>query len=323
MKKIFIVLLSIVGIAVLLVVAAATYIKLALPNVGDAPEISVERTPERIQRGEYLANHITVCMDCHSTRDWSQFAGPLTGELGVGGEKFSKEMGFPGTIYSPNITPHNLEDWTDGDIYRAITTGVNKKGEAMFPVMPYHDYGKMDEEDIFSIIAYVRSLKPVATETPERELDFPVSVLVNTMPVPANLTKMPDKSDRVSYGQYLVNASGCVHCHSQVHKGVVIPGTEFGGGREFAQPAGILRTPNITPHPTTGIGSWTSEVFVHRFKMYVDSSYQSKVYTPNDLNTIMPWVMYAGMDTADLEAIYLYLKSVQPIDNHVDRETLK
>lgn len=94
MKKIIliVVLILIVGIA-----SIAGYLKFALPDVGDAPDLTVELTPERIKRGEYLANHVTACMDCHSTRDWTVFSGPLeNGTLGKGGEYFGPEMGFPG-----------------------------------------------------------------------------------------------------------------------------------------------------------------------------------------------------------------------------------
>lgn len=61
-----------------------------------------------------------------------EISAPLAGDLGAGGERFSTDMGFPGTIYSPNITPHNLKEWTDGEIFRAITSGVNKYGKAIF-----------------------------------------------------------------------------------------------------------------------------------------------------------------------------------------------
>src|ERR1043165_8965177 len=92
-------------VIVLIVVGLITYVKLALPNVGPAPEMKVEATPERIERGRYLAHSVTVCIDCHSTRDWSKFSGPIVpGTLGKGGEKFDQQFGFPGVYYSRNIT---------------------------------------------------------------------------------------------------------------------------------------------------------------------------------------------------------------------------
>jgi hypothetical protein len=46
------------------------YIYFILPRI-PIPDLKVEITPERIARGKYLANHVTVCVDCHSTRVWS------------------------------------------------------------------------------------------------------------------------------------------------------------------------------------------------------------------------------------------------------------
>ena len=321
MKKLFRFIGIIILLFVVVAIAAASYVKLALPNVGDAPELTVERTPARIERGKYLANHVNVCMDCHSKRDWKRYSGPMASEgIGGGGEVFNRDMGFPGNFYAPNITPYALFNWSDGEILRAITAGVDRKGKPLFPVMGYHRFGKMDQEDIFSIIAYLRTLASVKHDVPESEPDFPVSLLMHLMPERATYQQIPDKSDSVAYGAYLANATGCVECHSQTDKGAVIKGTEYGGGMEFSQPAGIVRSPNITKDRETGIGNWTKQAFVARFKLYADANYQAPVLTPNDLNTPMPWTMYAGMENSDLEAIYDYLQTIAPIRHAVKRE---
>jgi len=303
----------------LLVFAAIIYVKAALPNTGPAPDIKIERTAARVERGKYLANHVTVCMDCHSTRDWSLYAGPLSGGLGAGGEAFTQEMGFPGKFFAPNITPYTLASWTDGEIFRAVTTGVNKSGKALFPVMGYHRFGQLDKEDIYSVIAYIRELPAVKKDIPESEPDFPVNFLINTMPQEASFTSIPSEADQVAYGKYLITATGCVDCHSKTEKGSVVPGTEFGGGMEFASPNGVVRSPNITLHKQTGIGNWTKDAFVARFKAYVDSNYVSPKVATGDLNTPMPWTMYAGMKEQDIEAIFAYLSTVKPIDHQVVR----
>jgi mono/diheme cytochrome c family protein len=320
MKKVFKVLGILILVAIIGIVATGFYVKKALPDVGPPPDLEVEQTPERIERGRYLAHHVAVCMDCHSIRDWSQFAGPpVPGNLGGGGEVFDHNMGFPGTFYSRNITPAALKDWTDGEIYRAITCGVSKDGSPLFPIMPYTHYGQMDPEDIYSIIAYIRTLEPVEKTIPAPAPDFPINFLIHTMPVKGTPGKCPPPADQVNYGRYLVNASGCVECHSRQENGQVVAGTEFGGGMEFRQPGGIMRSPNITPDMETGIGSWSSEAFVKRFKAYTDSNYRSEVYTPEDLNSPMPWTMYAGMTEQDLAAIYAYLRTVKPISHNVVR----
>src|SRR5688572_5474332 len=113
MKKVF----KIVGYLILVIGVAVgallTYIMVALPNVGEAEDLKIDYTAERIARGKYLAHSVTVCMDCHSARDWTKFSGPLTeGTLGQGGERFDQTFGFPGAYISRNITPHGISRYT-------------------------------------------------------------------------------------------------------------------------------------------------------------------------------------------------------------------
>lgn len=311
MKKI---LLTVLFAVIILIAGVAAYVKFDLPNVGSSPkDLKVKITPERVKHGEYLANHVSLCMDCHSTRDWTKFSGPMiAGTNGKGGEKFDEKMGFPGTFYAKNITPANIKDWTDGEIFRTITTGVDKFGNALFPVMPYHYYGKMDKEDIYDIIAYIRSLPPIENKTPERSIDFPMNFIVNTIPEIATFTQKPPKSDTVKYGAYMVNASGCIECHTPASKGQIDTNLAFSGGRLFQMPNGKLYSANITSDKETGIGAWTAEEFVTRFKAYQDPA-NAPSLDSTQVNTIMPWTMFAGMDTSDLRSIYAYLQTIKPI----------
>lgn len=315
--------LKIFGIIVLVVVVAVTglltYVKTALPDVGGPEDIKIEYTQERVARGKYLANSVTVCMDCHSTRDWSKFSGPLTeGTFGKGGDRFDQSVGMPGVYHAANITPAGISRYTDGELFRVITTGVTKEGRAMFPLMPYPYYGKLDREDVYSIIAYVRSLSPIENEVPPSSSDFPMNFIINTIPKKAELGTKPDPSDQVAYGAYLTNASGCIECHTRFEKGAIVSEFAFGGGREFMFPDGsIVRSANISTHPDHGIGKWSKESFVARFKAYGDSSYVTPSVKAGEFNTIMPWTMYAHMTTEDLEAIYAYLQTVKPIDSKI------
>nr|WP_068893014.1 c-type cytochrome [Pedobacter panaciterrae] len=319
MKKTLKVLSILILFVLIIILAGGTYVSLALPDTGNATSITIERTSQRLKRGEYLANHVAACMDCHSSRDWSLYSGPMKpGTLGIGGEIFDENAGMPGQIYSANITPHALGNWTDGEILRAITTGVNKDGKALFPLMGYSRFGKMDKEDVYSIIAYIRSLKPIKNQVPETKLNFPVNIINKTLPTPASFQPLPNEKDTVKYGGYLVNAAGCVDCHSKREKGNIVAGSEFGGGMEFKQPSGTLVSPNITMDKQNGIGNWTKEAFVKRFKLYADSAYKPQQLAKNELNTPMPWTMYAGMNINDIEAIYAYLKSLKPLQNKVE-----
>jgi mono/diheme cytochrome c family protein len=308
-------------VLLLLTLGAIGYLKFMLPDVGAAPILKVEPTAERVARGEYLANRVTICIDCHSKRDWTKFSGPPLEETkGMGGELFDQQFGFPGKYYAKNITPEGIGRYTDGELMRVITTGVNKEGKAMFPVMPYHYYGRMDEEDIKSIIAYLRTLKPIKNEVPESASDFPMNFIINSIPEKASFIKKPSPTDVVNYGGYIVNAAACMECHTQFKKGELIPGTEFGGGREFPFPDGsLVRSGNITPDKATGIGNWSEKQFIDLFHSRSDSATLATSLNPGDANTIMPWTMYGKMDDKDLAAIYAYLRTVQPINNSVEK----
>lgn len=323
MKKVIRISLTILIVLLVIIGGIVTYIMLALPNVGAAPIFNVERTPERIARGQYLANHVTVCIDCHSSRDWSRFSGPpVDGTKGKGGELFDQKFGFPGAFYSRNITPSGISRYTDGELFRVITTGVTKEGKAMFPVMPYHYYGRMDEEDIKSIIAYIRTLQPIKNIVPASSADFPMNIIINTIPVKALPTKLPPETDIVNYGKYLINAAACMECHTQFSKGKLIAGTEFGGGREFPFPDGsVVRSANISPDVATGIGDWSETTFLNTFHSHTDSAMLAKKLSPGDFNSIMPWTMYGTMHDNDIKAIFAYLKTVTPLKNTVMKFT--
>lgn len=308
-------------ILTLLIVGVIGYISMALPNVGPAPDLVVEVSEERVERGKYLANHVMLCMDCHAVRDFSLYAGPpKPGTHGAGGDIFDQNMGFPGRFVSRNLTPAALQEWTDGEIYRAITSGVSRDGSALFPVMPYPNYSKLSEDDIHAVIAYLRTLEPVENELEISKPDFPVNILINTMPVKPALNPMPSKDDRINYGKYMITAAACADCHTRMEKGKYV-GEPYAGGNEFKLPDGsVVRAANITPHET-GIGNWTKEQFINRFKMYADSSYSPHSVGPGEMQTLMPWQMYAGMNEEDLGAIFEYLRSIQPIENTVIRFT--
>ena len=307
------------GLAIVLFIGLGIlYVSFALPNVGPAPEMNIEITQERVDRGKYLAWHVMMCAECHGKRDFSIFGGPpIPGTEFGGGEIFDHSMGLPGIFVSPNITPYGIGDWTDGEIFRLITTGVTKDGEPIFPIMPYHSYGTLDPEDIKSVIAYLRTLEPIINDPPKSVADFPVNLIMRTLPTEAAFTDLPEKSNLLAYGKYLFDAAACGDCHTNFVKGEFI-GPLGGGGREFQFPDGsILRTSNITPHET-GILHYTRESFVNRFKMYGDTALVLPTVEPGDFQTIMPWKMYSGMTETDLGAIYEYLLTLEPYENQLE-----
>lgn len=319
MKKILKIILLVFLVVVVGITGLLTYVKAALPDVGSAPDIKIDATPDMLARGEYLATRVAGCVECHAQRDFTKFAGPVdTKTLGQGGELFGSKFGFPGEYYSKNITPFGIGKWTDGEVYRAITSGVSKDGTALFPIMPYPHYAKMSKEDIYSIIAYIRTLKPIAYVAPTSTSAFPMNFIINTLPKPADLQPIPPQDDLIKYGEYMTNAALCKDCHTQQVKGEYKMEMYMAGGFEFPMhTGGIVRSANITPDKKTGIGNWTEEQFVQRFKLYSDSTYEPAPVNPGEFNTQMPWGYYTKMKEEDLKAIFAYLQSIKPIENSV------
>jgi hypothetical protein len=317
-KKILKITIGSFAVLVILVICVGIYLKYFLPNI-KVKDLKVEVTKERIERGKYLANHVLVCVDCHSNRDWSKYSGPIVpGTEGMGGEVFDQKMGLPGKYIATNITPNSLASWSDGEIYRAITSGVGKRNNTIFPVMPFEAYGTLDDEDIYCVIAYLRSIPSIKNDIPASESDFPVNFLINTMAKEGHPSKRPPLQDSLKYGKYITTAAGCLDCHTPFDNGKLIMEKAYAGGREFPlEGVGTIVSTNITFDKKTGIGEWDKDKFIYVFKSYDLTTYVPTKVEKGDLNTLMPWTMYAKMDTADLAVIYYYLKSLPPIENNV------
>ncbi|MFQ5634983.1 MAG: c-type cytochrome [Gammaproteobacteria bacterium] len=289
-----------------------------LPRDIPVPQVTLPTAPEEIARGRYLATHVAVCMDCHSTRNWSYFAGPITpGTLGKGGEVFDEDTGLPGRIVSRNITPYALGDWSDGELFRAITGGLRKDGDALFPLMPYDAYRTMDERDLLAIIAYLRTLEPIENDIPTHRLDFPLNLIVNSIPRAAELRTV-DRGDPVEYGEYLSTLAGCTWCHTPINATQQsIPELSLAGGHEFVMGGFVVRAANISPDRETGIGSWSLEQFIALFRQYRGEAGRTIPLGADRFNSLMPWTMYADMTDEDLGAIYAFLMQSEPRSNEV------
>lgn len=319
MKKFIKILGILLSVVFLAVVSGYIYLNKEYPKIEKAPDIKIEPTAERLARGKYLFNSVYACVDCHSQRDFSKLTMPvIPGTEGMGGQKFSEEFSIPGTIYTRNITPAGVGHWTDGELFRAITEGVNKDGDPLFPIMPYLVYGKQDREDIYSVIAYMRTLPPIQNDVPEKELDFPLNFIERTIPEKSNFTKRPDPLDKIAYGKYLVDGASCSDCHTPSEDGKPKMDEYLSGGMEIPMPVNkILRTANITPDKETGIGSWTKEQFISRFKSSLAPEYRNTRVNPGEYNTVMPWSIYGTMKEEDLGAIYDYLMSIKPFKKQI------
>ena len=300
------------------------WLALRPPDRHPASTEKVEATPERLARGRYLAYHVVDCLACHSDFHFDRFAVPMkAGTEGQGGFPFDKKLGVPGLVQAQNITPDpetGLGDWTDGEIIRAVREGVDRKGGALFPMMPYEKFRSMSDEDVRSIVAYLRTLKPIRRAVAKRHIDFPVNLLFKFAPKPVDgPIATPDPKDTLAYGKYLVTIGGCAICHTPVDgKGQPVPGMEFSGGWLMVGPWGRVVSANLTPDPDNYMGQASREEFIGRFKSFETLDGENAPIAPPGRNTLMAWPRYAGMTREDLGAIYDYLKTVKPIKKKVN-----
>jgi mono/diheme cytochrome c family protein len=272
-----------------------------------------------VERGEYIATKVAVCMDCHSKRDTVHFSLPVIPgtEGGGAGFPFTKAEAVPGEVWAPNITPYALKNATDEEIIRTLTTGVNKKGDTLFPIMPYHSYSKMAKEDLRAVVAYLRTLKPIESTVPPRKFFIPAAMFGPLPATNVEENKIPDPADKVKYGQYMITMAACAECHTPMGPQGPDFSKVFSGGFVFDNPVLKVAVANITPDSATGIGAWSEEVFVNKFK--TNASEQMLSTKPGRKNSIMPWSMYGKMKEEDLRAIYAYLRTVKPISNKVEK----
>ncbi|PYS87606.1 MAG: hypothetical protein DMF70_00155 [Acidobacteria bacterium] len=121
-----------------------------------------EATPKRLARGKYLVDGVMGCFGCHTDADWSKpGAPPVAGHEGSG--HVWSDQNLPWLIAS-NITPDKetgIGMWSDDTLARAIREGIGYDGRALFPIMPYPEYRQMSDEDLASVIAYVRTVPAV------------------------------------------------------------------------------------------------------------------------------------------------------------------
>ena len=305
--------------------ALAVLILLAVfPRTRPAPLLHVEPTPERLARGRYLFWNVALCASCHSGRDATRYGLPVVpGTVGAGGMLFDARMGAPGSVYSSNITPDpetGLGRWSDGEVLRAIRDGVDRTGAPLFPIMPYHNFKAMADEDALSVIAYLRALPPIRRAVPARQLAFlPGSLLFRVAPDPVRRPVAPTKRDGgAAYGKYLSTIASCGDCHTpRTPLGRLDERRALSGGWVMEGEWGRVVAANLTPDRGTFVGRATRAEFVGRFHSFAVVAANPPAASPGR-NTVMPWLAYSGMSAEDLGAIYDYLRTVPPIARKVE-----
>jgi mono/diheme cytochrome c family protein len=315
MKKLGRVLRWIVFGGVLLLIAGISLTIGWRPFIGPRARPLTDRkfdpTPQRLERGRYLFA-MAGCTDCHSRHDWRAHGAPaVPGSEGAGQWLNMPEL--PGHVVAPNLTPDpatGVGTWTDDQLARAIREGISHDGRALFPIMPYEGFRQMSDEDLASVVVYVRSLAPVRYQPGETKIDFPVKYLIRSVPEPVTSSvSAPDSSDHVKYGQYLATLAGCGECHTRRERGEPLPGLEFAGGWLMRGDWGEVATANITPDPS-GISYYDEAVFMEVMRTgYVKA---------RALNPIMPYGQFKYLTDDDLKAIFAYLRTLKPVKHRVD-----
>ncbi len=268
--------------------------------------ISFASSPERVKRGAYLVNGVLRCFTCHSPLD-SMKPGwpPIKGKEGAGGV-FRETDSFH--VIAPNITPDSetgAGKWTDDMFARAIREGVGHDGRALSAGMPYYVYENLSDEDLASVIVYLKTIPAVKNKLPERYLSETTEKRLQMEPrPPIGFVTQPDLSTIIKRGQYLVTMGECEGCHTGWYERN--PGV-FGGGNIIQRSLkNSVCSPNLTPDPT-GLGGWDDSTFIRVIRTGKSGM----------LNMAMPWVAYRNMTDEDLSAVLAALNTLAPVQHRV------
>jgi mono/diheme cytochrome c family protein len=280
------------------------------------PRASSGRAARRLERGRYLVEGPAHCFMCHSELDWSQEGPPPRPDAKGGGQSPFGEVAFP-WLSAPNISPDpetGSGTWTDDQFRRAIRQGIGANGRTLFPMMPYRLFHEMSDEDVDSVIAYLRSVPPVRRGVTPSALPPPVKECLRPLPSPGKIADV-DRSSCVKYGEYLTKIANCTGCHTPVDAaGAPIPGMDWAGGLNLVGPWGNVHSMNLTPDPS-GIPHYTEDLFL------------KVIHTGNPggrhLNPIMPWGYFKKMTDDDLKAIFAYLKTLKPVRHRIDNTSAR
>jgi mono/diheme cytochrome c family protein len=278
-------LLSSLGIS-LLVTALVGYWQINRPGRRNVPsQVNVAVTQARVARGHQLS---AVCGECHSIK----LGGALIGR------DFFAEGGPPvGRIYAPNLTPAGeIQTWTDGEIIRAIREGIHKSGRAL-TIMPSKAFHHLSDEDVQSLVAYLRSQPREGKTSPSTKLNVVGALffglgLAQTSAQTAidHQVIAPPPGPTADYGKYLVAIGNCADCH----------GDDLGG----KSPSGPGPPPG--PNIKAIVAAWNEDGFIRTFRTGVDPA--NHTVLPG-----MPWRSISNFASDDdLKAIYAYLRTLSP-----------
>lgn len=280
------------------------------PNARALTDRKFEATPQRLERGEYLT---PGCRYCHSPHDWKAPGMPIEAGMDFSGE-IEPYQELPGRIVASNLTPDRetgAGTWTDDMFARAIREGIGHDGRALFPLMPYVNFRELSDEDLASIVVYLRTVPPVHHELPATEIIFPVKYLIRNVPQPLTVP-VPDvnpQTEPQKYAAHMTTFAGCPDCHTPSVQGQDIKGMSFAGGMPFSGPWGRVSSGNITPDDT-GIKNYSEDTFLQVI--------HTGMVNGQPLSPVMPSMAYKELHDSDLKAIFSYIHNVTPVHHIVD-----
>ena len=274
--------------------------------------VNAQANKDLVAQGQYLFAIAGGCA-CHTVPKETYH---------TGGRAFPIPLG---TVFSTNITQDKetgLGDWSDQQIHDAMNAGIRRDGSRLLPVMPYEAYSGMAQQDLKSLLAYMRTLKPVKKTTPDLKTWVP---LVRSVAVPVYLKVFGGSSNSpaqapksgVERGRYLVNhVSICGDCHTSRNSiGVPNRSQYLAGTIAKNGPLGE-EVPNITSDKETGIGDWKREDIAELLITGTKPDFDNVQGLMSEVIQGTPHG-YKDMRREDALAIADYLKSIPPIKNKI------
>ncbi|HYU47949.1 MAG TPA: hypothetical protein VEK84_17435 [Terriglobales bacterium] len=217
-------------------------------------------------------------------------------------------------MIAPNITPDSdtgAGSWTDDMLARSIREGIGHDGRALFPAMWYASFRHLSDEDVASVVVYVRSIPAVNHPLPRSNLNLIEKLTAAYLPEPiTSPVADPDQSERVKRGAYLASVADCVGCHtSHYYPKAPVHEKSFGGANLIAGPIHNVMSPNITFDPS-GISYYTENMFI--------SAMRTGKMGARSLDPVMPWGVYRNLTDDDLRALFAFLRDQPHVRHNVD-----
>lgn len=118
--------------------------------------------------------------------------------------------------------------------------------------------------------------------------------------VPMAMEGLSSSSTQVARGAYLARVGNCMGCHT------VQGSAPYAGGRSIETPFGQVRAPNLTPDDATGLGRWSADEFWTA--LHEGRSRDGRLLYP-----AFPYTSYTSMVREDADALWAYLRTVEPV----------